>query len=96
MARDRSRAGRLGGRAHQGHYLRTQFFRMKSRRGPKEAILAVAASMLTAIYFMLRDGVDYRELGANYFDRLDQKKTIGRLVRRLQELGCAVELKPAA
>jgi len=45
---------------------------------------------------MLRDGVDYRELGANYFDRLDQKKTIGRLVRRLQELGCAVELKPAA
>ena len=80
----------------KGTYLRTQFFRMKSRRGPKKAILAVAASMLTAIYFMLRDGVDYRELGANYFDRLDQKKTIGRLVRRLQELGCAVELKPAA
>ena len=80
----------------KGTYLRAQFLRVKSRRGPKKAILAVAASMLTAIYFMLRDDVDYRELGASHFDRLDQKKTIGRLVRRLEELGCAVELKPAA
>jgi transposase len=80
----------------KGTYLRAQFHRVKSRRGSKKAILAVAASMLTAVYFMLRDGVDYRDLGASHFDRLDQKKTISRLVRRLEELGCAVELKPAA
>ena len=80
----------------KGTYLRAQFFRIKTRRGPKKAILAVAASMLTAMYFMLRDGVDYRDLGASYFDRLDQEKTISRLVRRLQELGCAVDLKSVA
>jgi transposase len=80
----------------KGTYLRAQFLRVKSRRGSKKAILAVASSMLTAIYFMIRDGVDYRDLGASHFDRLDQKKTISRLVRRLEELGCAVELKPAA
>ncbi len=41
-------------------YLRAQFLRIKSRRGAKKAILAVAASMLTAAYYMLRDGVEYR------------------------------------
>ncbi len=44
-------------------YLRAQFLRIKSRRGAKKAILAVASSMLTAAYFMLRDGVEYHDLG---------------------------------
>jgi len=39
-------------------YLRAQFLRLKSRRGPKKAIMAVAASILTAAYYMLRDGVE--------------------------------------
>jgi transposase len=77
-------------------YLRAQFQRLKSRRGPKKAIMAVAASILTAVYIMLRDGVAYRDLGHDYFDRLDKTKTINRLVRRLKELGCELELKTAA
>lgn len=77
-------------------YLRAQFLRIKSRRGPKKAILAVAASILTAAYIMLRDGVEYRDLGATYFDHLDKKKTVARLVRRLHDLGCEVELKNVA
>ncbi len=77
-------------------YLRAQFLRIKSRRGAKKAILAVAASMLTAVYFMLRDDKLYADLGSQYFDRHDKGKTIGRLVRRLQDLGCEVEIKPAA
>jgi transposase len=77
-------------------YLRVQFLRIKSRRGPKKAILAVAASMLTAAYYMLRDGVEYRDLGPSHFDRHDRTKTIHRLVRRLKDLGCAVELQTDA
>jgi len=44
--------------------------RIKSRRGPKKAALAVATSMLTAIYFMLRDGTEYHDLGPDHFDKL--------------------------
>jgi transposase len=73
-------------------YLRTQFLRIKSRRGAKKAILAVAASMLTAVYFMLRDGVTYQDLGPAYFDQRDKTRSIKRLVRRLEDLGCAVEI----
>jgi len=77
-------------------YLRSQFLRLKSRRGPKKAILAVAASMLTASYYMLRDAVEYRDLGPNHFDRRDKSKSINRLVRRLRDLGCEVQLNHAA
>ena len=77
-------------------YLRSQFLRLKARRGPKKAILAVAASMLTAAYHMLRDGVEYQDLGPGHFERRDTAKAINRLVRRLQDLGCEVELKHAA
>jgi transposase len=74
-------------------YLQAQFFRLKARRGAKKAIVAVAASMLTAAYYMLRDGVEYRELGSQHFDRRDQGKTINRLLKRLTDLGCEVELR---
>lgn len=84
------------GPERKGHYLRSQFFRLKSRRGPKKAIMAVAASMLTAIYYVLRDGTEYRDLGHDYFDKLDSTKLKARLVRKLQELGCEVTIKEAA
>jgi transposase len=77
-------------------YLQAQFLRIKSRRGPKKAIMAVAASMLTAAYYMLRDDVDYRDLVPDYFDLLDRTHAAERLVRRLQNLGFQVEVKAAA
>jgi transposase len=42
----------------KGSYLQAQFYRIKARRGPKKAIMAVAASILTAIYHRLKDGTD--------------------------------------
>jgi transposase len=77
-------------------YLHALFLRIKSRRGAKKAILAVAASMLTAAYYMLRDGVEYEDLGPDHFDRRDRSKVIQRLVRRLNDLGCQVQLTPEA
>ncbi|HEX5578931.1 MAG TPA: IS110 family transposase [Candidatus Limnocylindria bacterium] len=76
-------------------YLKAQFLRIKSRRGAKKAILAVAASMLTACYHMLRDGTTYRDLGPTHFDRRDRTKVIHRLVRRLNDLGCKVQVHAA-
>ena len=76
-------------------YLHAQFVRLKSRRGPKKAIVAVAASMLTAAYFMLRDGVEYADLGGTYFTHHDVEETKKRLLRRLRDLGVVVEVKAA-
>lgn len=76
-------------------YLRAQFLRIKSRRGAKKAILAVASSMLTAAYFMLRDGVEYHDLGSHHFEQRDKDQLAKRLLQRLRDLGVAVEVKAA-
>jgi transposase len=75
-------------------YLQAQFYRLRARRGAKKAIVAVAASMLTAAYHMLKNGVEYQDLGAEHFTRHDRAKAIQRLLRRLTDLGCSVQLTP--
>jgi transposase len=75
------------------NYLRAQYYRIKTRRGPMKARLAVASSVLTAVYFVLRDKVPYRDLGPDYFDKIAPAKATQRLVRRLNNLGYDVEIK---
>ena len=75
-------------------YPRAQYLRLKARRGPNKAVLAVAASMLTAAYHMLKYGVEYHDLGPNHFDR-DKDAQAQRLLRRLKALGVEVILKAA-
>jgi len=77
-------------------YLRARFLRLKLRRGPKKAVVAIAASMLVAAYHMLKSGVVYEDLGGDYFDRLNHQKATDRLVRQLTALGYRVQLEPAA
>jgi transposase len=78
----------------KGSYLQAQYLRLKSRRGPQKAICAVAGSILTAIYHMLKDGTLYHDLGPDHFHRRSKITQTQRLVRRLQNLGYAVEIKP--
>ena len=80
----------------KGSYLQAQFYRIKARRGPKKAIMAVVASILTAIYHMLKDGTMYKDLGSNHFDRRSTDQQKKRLVKRLADLGYVAELKPLA
>jgi transposase len=75
-------------------YLRAQFLRLKSRRGPQKAICAVAASILTAAYHMLKDGTLYQDLGADHFVRRSKTSHAQRLVKSLEHLGYSVDLKP--
>jgi len=71
-------------------YLQAQFLRLRARRGPKKAIMAVAASILTAVYHMLKDQLDYRDLGPNHFNGADKVKSVNRLLRRIETLGFEV------
>jgi transposase len=76
----------------KGCYLQAQYLRIRSRRGAKKAIGAVAASILTAAYHMLKDGTLYQDLGPSHFDNRDKGKQAKRLVNRLQSLGFAVQI----
>ena len=80
----------------KGCYFQAQFQRLQRRHGPKKAICAVAASMLTTAYHMLKDGTDYQDLGADHFHRRSKQSTTNRLLKQLTNLGYDVQISPIA
>ena len=78
----------------KGSYLQAQYLRVRSRRGPKKAIGAVAASALTAACHMLKNGTLYHDLGANHFNNRDKGKQVLRLVNRLRSASSADQMRP--
>jgi len=52
--------------------------------------------MLTAIYHMLKNGVEHQDLGIDHFDRRPAEFKAKRLVAQLAKLGFQVELQPLA
>ena len=77
-------------------YLQAQFQRLKHRRGPKKAICAVAASILTAAYHMLRDGTFYHDLGQDHFRKTSPQARATQLARQIEKLGysCTIGKEP--
>ncbi|HKF98237.1 MAG TPA: IS110 family transposase [Steroidobacteraceae bacterium] len=78
----------------QGTYFQAQYHHLAPRRGKKRAIGAVKHSLLTTIYFMLRDGRPYQDLGAEHFNRLNPAQRIRYHLRKLRELGQNVQIAP--
>jgi transposase len=75
-----------------GSYLKDKFFRLRARRGPKRAAIAIAHKIVVAAYHMLSTGSDYVDLGDAYLDRLNTTRVASNLVRRLERLGYGVTL----
>ena len=67
----------------------------KTRKGKQRAAIAVGHSIVEAIYFILRDGVVYQELGPEYFDKIDKDHIIRHYKKRLEALGLLVEVSEA-
>jgi transposase len=77
-------------------YYKAQFNRLRGKRGSKVAICAVAASLLTAIYHMLKDGTTHQDLGISHFEERSVEARTRSLVGQLSRLGFHVELQPVA
>ena len=83
------------GARKKASYLQAQFQRLRHRCGPKKAICAVAASILTAAYHMLRDGTFYQDLGPDHFRCASPEAQANRLARQIAKLGFNCTLTPA-
>jgi transposase len=75
-------------------HLASVFHRLAGRRGVKRAILAVAHRILVAAYYMLRDQAPYREPGAPPADEQRKARLLGRMLKRIEQLGYTVSLEP--
>jgi transposase len=80
---------------HPTSYIGAQFRRLTRRRGVYRALIAVAHTLLVIIYHVLKTKQPYHELGADYFDKLDQAYLERHHVRRLEQLGYTVTLAPS-
>jgi len=67
-----------------------QYQRLVVRRGANRATVAVAHSMLIAIYHMLKNNLPYKDLGADYYATYNADAKAKYHLRKLQELGVAV------
>ena len=72
-------------------YFHAQYQRIAARRGKNRATMAVAHSMLIAIYHILKEGVPFRDLGAEYYDGFHREHKIRSYLKRLQALGWSPE-----
>lgn len=73
-------------------YLAAQYRRLAARRGSKRAVVAVAHSLVTSIFFMLQHDIPFADLGGDYFDRRDRDRREQRALATLHSLGYDVTL----
>jgi transposase len=77
-------------------FMAARFRRLSRRLGKKKAIVAVAHTILIAIWHVLHNDEDYHDLGAGWYDAWDPKARTRSLIRQLEALGNKVTIEPAA
>ena len=86
--------GGVGGESDEGYLPVIHFRRVSARRGWKRAAAALAHTLLVVVYHVLNRREAYRDLGADYLDRLEPERLTKRLVKRLERLGLKVTIEP--
>ena len=73
-------------------YFSALFARISAHRGKKRAYVAVAHSMLIAIYHVLRDGAIFKDLGADYYNQFNRERKANGMLKKLKALGYEVTI----
>jgi transposase len=71
----------------KGTYYRDKYYRLRTRLGPRKAIVAIAHRILKAIFAIIKDGEEYKELGEDYLSKKNAKNKLNNLKRKAKELG---------
>lgn len=80
----------------KGSYLKARFHRLAARRGKKRANIAIAHNILVTAYHIIKEQSTYKELGAEYFDHLNEEHIVKRLAYRIKALGYEVTIEKLA
>jgi len=70
-------------------FFSAQYSRLVTHRGKNRATMAVAHSLLIAIYFVLC-GNQFKDLGSDYYTQFNREKKINSHVKQLSKLGLAI------
>jgi transposase len=79
---------------NKNSYYYAKYCKISARRGGKRALIAVAHSMLLAIYHILKQKQHFADLGSDYFNTINAERILKKNLRSLHDLGYEVELSP--
>ena len=71
-------------------FFHAQYQRLVVRRGTKKAKVAVAHSMIIAIFNMLKNNVPFNDLGSDYYSKFNEQSKINYHIKKLKELGAII------
>ena len=71
----------------KGSYYRAKYFKLKSRRGAKKAIVAIAHRISKAIYSIIKQGDSFMDLGEDYLNARTRQRVIDNIKKRANQLG---------
>lgn len=77
----------LGREPHQGYVHKRKIQETGSTSGQKRALVATAHELLTIVYHVLKDQVEYSELGCGYVDDRRKAARIKYHLEVLKNLG---------
>jgi transposase len=79
----------------KGTYLSSQYHRIAARRGANRATVAVAHSILSMTYYIIKRKQPYMELGPTYYEERKRDVIIKQSIRKLESLGVSVTVDTA-
>ena len=71
----------------KGSYYKVKYYQLKSRRGAKKAIVAIAHRILKAIYYIIKYGKTFNDLGEDYLRRKNRVKNFNSLKKAARQFG---------
>lgn len=72
------------------NFFRAQYDRLVVRRGSNRAAVAVAHSMIIAIYHILKYNQPFKDNGVDYYNQFNREKKIQSYINKLKTLGCEI------
>jgi transposase len=74
----------------KGSYYRAKYFKLKTRRGARKAIVAIAHRISKAIYHIIKHGASFVDLGEDYLTSQTRQRAIENVRKRARQLGYEV------
>jgi transposase len=71
----------------KGSYYKDKYYRLRSRLGPRKAIIAIAHRISKAIYHIIKHGCSYKELGEDYLMKKNKDRKLGNLKKQARKMG---------
>lgn len=76
-------------------FFHAQYQRLVVRRGANRATVAVAHSILIAIYYILKNKISFKDLGSDYYTKFNAEAKAKYYLKKLQELGSSIPVSLA-